>query len=118
MRIVAVLGLVLVCGGCAFEAPPTDASAYPTPTPADGSEAEQGWWEPFGLGAQFVAVNWMDDLRQPRDKHESYGAHQFRQSAPALRYGEPRQLISARSAIARQDRASLGGAGPAAEPSP
>jgi hypothetical protein len=92
MRIVALLGLALVCGGCAFEAPPTDASAYPTPTPADGSEAEQGWWEPFGLGAQFVAVNWMDALRQPPDKHESYGTHQFRQSAPALRYGEPRSV--------------------------
>jgi hypothetical protein len=92
MRIVGVLGLALICGGCAFEAPPVDAGAYPTPSYAAGSAAAQGWWEPFDPGAQFVAVNWLDDLRHPRAKRDSYGGRQLRQSAPAYRYSAPRSV--------------------------
>jgi hypothetical protein len=92
MRIVALLGLALVCGGCAFEAPPVDAGAYPTPAPADDSVAAQGWWEPFGDGAQFVAVNWLDDLRHPRARHDSYSGRQWRQSAPDYRSSQPRSV--------------------------
>jgi hypothetical protein len=93
MRIVALLGLALVCGGCTFEAPPVDAAAYPTPAPAaDNSEAAPGWWQPFGDGAQFVAVNWLDDLRHPRAKRETYDSRQLRQSAPAYRDSEPRSV--------------------------
>jgi hypothetical protein len=57
----AVVGLALVCSGCAFPAPPVDAAAYPTPDHAANSEAAQDWWKPFDPDAGFVAVSGLDD---------------------------------------------------------